>query len=81
MAEELLCDYIAGIASKAAQGSRLHNRSARGAFKLEDILVCLMKYPKKYARVKDLLHKDEEIKEARKNLKEDAVGEKFKSDV
>ena len=51
----------------------------RGGFKLEDILVSLMKYPKKYARVKDLLQKDEEIKKARQNMKEEEIGEKFKA--
>jgi hypothetical protein len=79
VAEELVCDYIAGVAAKAAESSRLHNKASRGTFKLEDILVCLMKYPKKYARVKDLLHKDEEIRKARQNMKEEEVGEKFKA--
>eukprot|EP00729_Bicosta_minor_P015773 gene15773-13545_t len=54
-------------------------KTIRGGFKLEDILVSLMKYPKKYARVKDLLQKDEEIKKARQNMKEEEIGEKFKA--
>jgi hypothetical protein len=53
VAEELVCDYIAGVAAKAAHNSKLHNKPGAAAkFRLEDILVSLRKYPKKYARVK-----------------------------
>lgn len=77
--EDMVCDYIAAVAGEAAENNRMHARSTRGGFRLEDIVLSLKKYPKKHARVLDLLKKDQEIKKARENMKEEEIGEKFKA--
>eukprot|EP00041_Stephanoeca_diplocostata_P019547 m.423334 g.423334 ORF g.423334 m.423334 type:complete len:285 (-) comp21333_c0_seq6:415-1269(-) len=60
MLEDLVCDYLLALSSKAILASK-----RRGAFRVEDILFHLRHDRKKYARVKEMLIRQEELRKAR----------------
>ncbi|XP_076807961.1 transcription initiation factor TFIID subunit 13-like [Clavelina lepadiformis] len=62
--EELVIEFITEIAHKASQNGR------QGRVQVEDIVYLVQKDPPKYARVKDLLTMNEELKKARRAFDE-----------
>jgi len=62
--EDLVIEYVAEMTQKAMEIGR------SGRVQVEDILHLVRKDPRKYARVKDLLTMNEELKKARKAFDE-----------
>lgn len=76
MLEDLVCDYLLALSSKAILASK-----RRGAFRVEDILFHLRHDRKKYARVKEMLIRQEELRKARMPFEvdpKDAVSEEIR---
>ncbi|EDW55842.1 GM16962 [Drosophila sechellia] len=72
--EDLVIEYIAETTHRAMEIGRT------GRVQVEDIIFLVRKDPRKYARVKDLLTMNEELKKARKAFDEiKYVGEYCKS--
>ena len=62
--EELVIEFITDLTHKACQIGR------PGRVQVEDIVYLIQKDPQKYARVKDLLTMNEELKKARRAFDE-----------
>jgi len=67
--EDLVVEYITEMTLKAMEVGK------RGKVHVEDIVFLIRKDPKKYARVKDLLTMNEELKKARKAFDAESYGE------
>ena len=64
LVEDLVIDFILEMTFKTMEVSK------KGRVHVEDIIFLIRKDPKKYARVKDLLMMNEELKKARKDFSE-----------
>eukprot|EP00731_Ephydatia_muelleri_P023854 Em0016g125a len=64
LVEDLVTDFILEMTFKTMEVSK------KGRVHVEDIIFLIRKDPKKYARVKDLLMMNEELKKARKDFSE-----------
>lgn len=64
LVEDLVIDFILEMTLKTMEVSK------KGRVHVEDIIFLIRKDPKKYARVKDLLMMNEELKKARKDFSE-----------
>lgn len=69
MLDDLLIQYITDMTVKAM------NVGKKGRVSVEDIVYLIRKDPKKYARVKELLTMNEELKKARKAFDAESYGE------
>jgi len=69
MLDDLLIQYITDMTVKAM------NVGKKGRVHVEDIVFLIRKDPKKYARVKELLTMNEELKKARKAFDAESYGE------
>ena len=67
--DDLLIQYITEMTVKAM------NVGKKGRVHVEDIVYLIRKDPKKYARVKELLTMNEELKKARKAFDAESYGE------
>ena len=67
--DDLLIQYITNMTVKAM------NVGKKGRVHVEDIVYLIRKDPKKYARVKELLTMNEELKKARKAFDAESYGE------
>ncbi|KAM7429515.1 Transcription initiation factorTFIID subunit 13 [Porites harrisoni] len=67
--EDLVVEYITEMTLKAMEVGK------KGKVHVEDIVFLIRKDPKKYARVKDLLTMNEELKKARKAFDAESYGE------
>ena len=67
--EDLLVQYITDMTMQAM------NVGKKGRVHVEDIVYLIRKDPKKYARVKELLTMNEELKKARKAFDAESYGE------
>ena len=67
--DDLLIQYITDVTLKAM------NVGKKGRVHVEDIVFLIRKDPKKYARVKELLTMNEELKKARKAFDAESYGE------
>ncbi|KAK3748809.1 hypothetical protein QZH41_016023 [Actinostola sp. cb2023] len=67
--EDLVIEYITEMTLKAMEVGK------KGKVHCEDIVFLIRKDPKKYARVKDLLTMNEELKKARKAFDAESYGE------
>ncbi|EDO41071.1 predicted protein [Nematostella vectensis] len=67
--EDLVVEYITEMTLKAMDVGK------KGKVHCEDIVFLIRKDPKKYARVKDLLTMNEELKKARKAFDAESYGE------
>ncbi|XP_031560605.1 transcription initiation factor TFIID subunit 13-like [Actinia tenebrosa] len=67
--EDLVVEYITEMTLKAMEVGK------KGKVHCEDIVFLIRKDPKKYARVKDLLTMNEELKKARKAFDAESYGE------
>lgn len=67
--EDLVVEYITEMTLKAMDVGK------KGKVHVEDIVFLIRKDPKKYARVKDLLTMNEELKKARKAFDAESYGE------
>lgn len=67
--DDLLLQYITEMTLKAM------NVGKKGRVHVEDIVYLIRKDPKKYARVKELLTMNEELKKARKAFDAESYGE------
>ncbi|GAB4817387.1 hypothetical protein N2152v2_004433 [Parachlorella kessleri] len=71
---EIVIDYVTSLLYKAMDSAVARGKGGKGKVcpvGAEDIMFLVRKEPKKYARVRELLIKDEEIKNARKVFNED----------
>ena len=64
LVEDLVIEFILEMTLKTMEVSK------KGRVHVEDIIFLIRKDPKKYARVKDLLMMNEELKKARKDFSE-----------
>ena len=69
MLDDLLIQFITDMTVKAM------NVGKKGRVHVEDIVYLIRKDPKKYARVKELLTMNEELKKARKAFDAESYGE------
>ena len=69
MLDDLLIQYITDMTVKVM------NVGKKGRVSVEDIVYLIRKDPKKYARVKELLTMNEELKKARKAFDAESYGE------
>ncbi|XP_046849004.1 transcription initiation factor TFIID subunit 13-like [Xenia sp. Carnegie-2017] len=67
--EDLVVEYISEMTLKAMAIGK------KGRVHVEDVVFLIRKDPKKYARVKDLLTMNEELKKARKAFDAESYGE------
>jgi len=67
--EDVVVEYITEMTLKAMEVGK------KGKVHVEDIVFLIRKDPKKYARVKDLLTMNEELKKARKAFDAESYGE------
>ncbi|EFJ18208.1 hypothetical protein SELMODRAFT_106159 [Selaginella moellendorffii] len=70
--EDMMIEYITDMVHKAQEVS-----SKRGKLTTEDVMFLVRKDIRKYARVKELLSMNEELKRARKVLNEDLDEQKL----